>query len=83
MEGEFFMRNALTLSIEGMHCGGCVRRVSTALQGVAGVEVDSVEVGSAQVTFESNQASAEEIASAVNRIGFSAQVEGQRGDRHV
>jgi copper chaperone CopZ len=83
MEGEFFMRNALTLSIEGMHCGGCVRRVSTALQGIAGVELDSVEVGSAQMTFEPNQASAEEIASAVNRIGFSAQVEGQRGDRHV
>jgi copper chaperone len=77
------MRNALTLSIEGMHCGGCVRRVSTALQGVAGVEVDSVEVGSAQMTFEPNQASAEAIAAAVDNIGFSARVDGSRGDRHV
>ena len=77
------MRNALTLSIEGMHCGGCVRRVSTALQGVAGVEVDSVEVGWAQMTFESNQASAEEIAAAVDNIGFSARVDRSRGDRHV
>jgi hypothetical protein len=42
-----------------------------------------VEVGSAQMTFEPNQASAEEIAAAVERIGFSAQVEGPRGDRHV
>lgn len=77
------MRNALTLSIEGMHCGGCVRRVSTALQGVAGVEIDSVEVGSAQMTFEPNQASAEAIAAAVDSIGFSARVDGSRGDRHV
>jgi copper chaperone len=69
------MQNALTFSIEGMHCEGCVRRVTAALQGVKGVEVDSVEVGSAQTTFDPNQASAEEIAAAVNRIGFSARVE--------
>jgi copper chaperone len=77
------MRNALTLSIEGMHCGGCVHRVTTALQGVDGVKVGSVEVGSAQMTFDANQASAEEIAATVNRIGFSAQVERSGADRHV
>ena len=69
------MRNALTLSIEGMHCGGCVRRVTAALEGVKGVEVGSVEVGSALMAFVPNQASAEEIAAAVNRIGFPAHVE--------
>ena len=69
------MQNVLTLSIEGMHCEGCVRRVTAALQGVKGVEVGSVEVGSAKATFDSNQTSAEEIAAAVNRIGFSARVE--------
>ena len=68
------MRNVLTLSIEGMHCEGCVRRVTAALQGVKGVEVVSVEVGSARTTFDPNQASAEEIAAAVNGIGFSAHV---------
>ena len=66
------MRNVLTLSIEGMHCEGCVRRTTTALQGVKGVEVDSVEVGRAEMTFDPNQTSAEKIAAAVNRIGFSA-----------
>jgi copper chaperone CopZ len=58
-----------------MHCGGCVNRVITTLQGVKGVEVGSVEVGSAQMTFHPEQTSAEEIAAAVNRIGFSARVE--------
>ena len=57
-----------------MHCEGCVRRVTAALQGVKGVEVGSVEVGSARTTFDPNQASAEEIAAAVNGIGFSAHV---------
>jgi copper chaperone len=63
------------LSIEGMHCGGCVNRVTAALQGVKGVKVGSVEVGSAQMTFHPEQTSVEEIAAAVNRIGFSAHVE--------
>jgi len=69
------MQNVLTLSIEGMHCEGCVRRVTAALQSVKGVEVGSVEVGSARTTFDPNQASAEEIAAAISRIGFSAQIE--------
>jgi copper chaperone len=69
------MQHTLTLSIEGMHCGGCVRRVTTALQGVRGVELGAVEVGSARVTVDSAQTSAEEIVAAVDRIGFSAHVE--------
>ena len=49
------MQNELRLSIEGMHCEGCVRRVTTALQGVKGVEVGSVQVGSARTKFDPNR----------------------------
>jgi copper chaperone len=69
------MQEKLALSIEGMHCGGCVGRVTAALQGVKGVELGAVGLGSAQITFDSDKASAEEIAAAVNRIGFSARIE--------
>ncbi len=69
------MRDIVMLSIDGMHCGGCVRRVTTALRGVEGVEPDSVAVGSAHVSFDPDKTSAEEIAAAVNRIGFSSRVE--------
>ena len=68
------MWEKLTLSIDGMHCGGCVRRVTTALERVKGVAVGSAEVGSVQMAFDPNQASVDEIAAAVNRIGFSARV---------
>jgi copper chaperone len=68
------MQETLTLSIEGMHCGSCVRRVTTALQALKGVKLATVEVGTARVAFDSNQASAKEIASAVDRLGFSAHV---------
>jgi copper chaperone len=67
------MNDTLTLSIEGMHCGACVRRVTNALQKVEGVQVNSVEVGSAQVAFNPEEATAEDITAAVNRIGFQAQ----------
>ncbi len=53
------MRDTLTLSIEGMHCEGCVGRVTAALQGIKGVELGSVEVGSANVTFDPDQVSTE------------------------
>ncbi|HEY0263850.1 MAG TPA: heavy-metal-associated domain-containing protein [Granulicella sp.] len=66
------MKNPLALSIEGMHCAACVRRVTNALQGVSGVEPASVEVGSAKLTYDPQQATPEEIVSAVNRIGFQA-----------
>jgi copper chaperone len=69
------MREKLMLSIVGMHCGGCVRRVTTALERIKGVEVGSVEVGSARMNFDPKQARPDEIAAAVNRIGFSARVE--------
>ena len=69
------MQHTLKLSIEGMHCEGCVRRVTAALQSVKGVELGSVDVGSAQMSFDPDQASANEIAGSVNRIGFSAHVE--------
>jgi copper chaperone CopZ len=36
------------------------------------VEVDSVEVGSAEVRFDDARTEADEVVQAVNRIGFTA-----------
>jgi copper chaperone len=69
------MTKNLVLSIEGMHCEACVRRVTNALAGVKGVQVGAVRVGSAKVEFDPAAASPEAIAAAVDRIGFKAQIE--------
>lgn len=69
------MQTPLKLTLTGMHCDACVRRVTTALQTVPGVEVNSVEVGSAQLAFDPTQSTTAEIVAAVDRIGFKAQVE--------
>jgi copper chaperone len=69
------MENTLDLTIDGMHCGACVRRVTSALQSVDGVAVNSVEVGSAKVTFDSAKTTAQEISAAVDRIGFATRAQ--------
>jgi copper chaperone CopZ len=69
------MQEAVSLSIEGMHCGACIRRVTDALGKMEGVHVNSVEVGSASLTFDPEQVTVEKIAGAVNKIGFMARTE--------
>lgn len=63
--------NVLNLAIEGMSCGHCVGRVTKALTGIAGVEVMSVAVGSAQLGVTDNSA-AEAAVAALAEAGYPA-----------
>ena len=65
----------IKLSIEGMHGGACVRRVISALTQVPGGRVDSVEIGSARVGFDPAAVVFEQIAEAVDKIGFKTRIE--------
>jgi len=58
-----------------MHCGACIRRVTDALGKIEGVQVSSVEVGSANVMFDSEEVTAEKIAGRINQIGFATRTE--------
>ena len=66
------MTQTLKMTIEGMHCGGCVNRVTLAIQKVEGVEGVNVEVGSASVQYDAEKAQQQEFVDAINRIGFTA-----------
>jgi copper chaperone len=70
------MKQTISLTVDGMHCDGCVRRVTHALNAIGGVQVDSVEVGSASVTVDPAQVSPERIKAALMNIGFTARVDG-------
>lgn len=70
------MERIIQLKIEGMHCEGCVRRVTQALSAVGGVRVKRVDVGSAAVVVDSTRVSPEQVVAAVNGIGFTARIEG-------
>jgi copper chaperone len=76
MEGEGpqgYMRE-VTLRIENMHCGACVRRVTEALGKVEGVRVDEVRVGAARVE-AAEYVPEGTLVSAVEKAGYPALVE--------
>lgn len=62
----------VTLAIEGMSCGHCVKAVSGALQGVPGVRVESVQIGSATVAYDPDATTVDAIIDAVNDEGYAA-----------
>lgn len=64
----------VTLRIENMHCGACVRRVSQALEKVEGAQVGEVRVGAARVQAADDLADGALVA-AVEKAGYPAIVE--------
>jgi len=65
--------NNLELEIDGMSCSHCVSAVSQALRELPGVNVEQVAVGAAQVSYQPDQISPEQIVLAVEDAGYSAQ----------
>jgi copper chaperone len=66
----------VTLRVENMHCGACVRRVTQALARVQGVQVGEVRVGAARVQAADDVADGALIG-AVEKAGYPALVENQ------
>ncbi|MFK7849331.1 MAG: cation transporter [Rhodothermales bacterium] len=62
---------AETLTIEGMSCGHCVASVKNALAATAGVEVKHVEIGTAQVNYNTTEVSHAQLVAAVEDVGFT------------
>ena len=62
----------VTLNINGMSCGHCVGAVSKALNGLAGVHVENVSVGSATVSYDPSTISVAQISEAIDDAGYGA-----------
>lgn len=63
--------NNKTLEIKGMNGADCVQKVTGALNGVVGVNTQSVSVGSASITCD-GQAKLDEACAAIKTAGFKA-----------
>jgi len=63
-----------TITIEGMNCGHCVAKVTSALQAIPGVSQAAVDLAarSATVRYDAVQASMAKLMGAVNTAGFKA-----------
>ncbi|GIU77020.1 MAG: hypothetical protein KatS3mg005_0258 [Bryobacteraceae bacterium] len=64
------MSKLLKLSIDGMHCGGCVTRLTNTLRKLEGVELRHAEVGAAELDYDEQRLTKEDIAAAIEKIGF-------------
>ena len=62
-------KKSVDLSIEGMHCGGCVTRLTAMLKQMPEVDVENVAVGSAQLRIGEG-VTTELLAQTVEKAGF-------------
>lgn len=63
---------AFTLVVDGMHCGGCVRRVQGVLEKVPGLTLDDVTVGKATGSFDSEETDGDTIVQALKAAGYAS-----------
>jgi Cu2+-exporting ATPase len=66
--------NFLTLAVENMRCGGCIRSVERAAMSVAGVRSARANLAAKRVSVavEKGRASEAEVIAALSRAGFAA-----------
>lgn len=60
-----------TLHITGMSCSHCVRGVQEALARLDGVEVENVEIGTAQVRYDDSRTTQADLAKALEEEGYA------------
>jgi copper chaperone CopZ len=67
--------DTITLRIEGMSCGHCLRAVSEALRKAPGVlQIETVEKGRARVTNYGSVTTPAKVAAAVDEAGYRAEL---------
>ena len=66
------MATTLTLRIDNMHCGSCIRRVTMALNAIPATHAEQVRIGSARITSE---ASPSDIQQSLTAAGYPAMIE--------
>ena len=62
----------LTLHIDGMSCGHCLNAVNRALAGLPGVEIESVQIGRAELRYDEQAVDPSQIEAVVADAGYRA-----------
>ena len=63
----------ITLNIEGMHCGGCVKSVTQVLTELDGVQSADVQLeGKANITFDENRVNVAQLIEVIEDAGYDA-----------
>jgi len=65
----------ITLRIDGMHCGSCIRRVTQAINRAGAFDVEEVRLGAARFTAPNETADADAAIASLAKAGFAARVD--------
>ncbi|HLU26371.1 MAG TPA: cation transporter [Longimicrobiales bacterium] len=60
----------VTIAIQDMSCGHCVKAVEQALGEIDGVQVEGVQIGSATILVDPARVSRDRIVSAIEEAGY-------------
>ena len=60
----------ISLSLDGMGCGGCVKNVRKALDALPGVAVENVMVGSTVLAYDPERLSQQAVVEALTKAGY-------------
>ena len=63
----------ITLRIDGMHCGSCIRRVTQAINNAGAFDVEEVRLGAAR--FKAPDENADAAIASLAKAGFAARVD--------
>ena len=68
--------NTITLKIEGMSCGHCVKGIETVLKGLNGVQSASVslENKNAEIYFDEQKVTPEQMIQVIEEEGYQAAI---------
>ena len=69
------MQQTRTLLIQNMSCGNCVRHVTRALSSVAALSVQTVQIGSAEVSFDSDRLAPAAVLDTLENAGYPATIQ--------
>ncbi len=58
------------LKIDGMSCGHCAMHVKKALETIDGLEVETVEIGSARVWYDENASVQKQLQEKIEEAGY-------------
>jgi copper chaperone len=64
----------LSLQVNGMSCGHCLKAVNGALSTLPGLELGSVRIGGAELRYDPAAVTPEQVVAAVREAGYEAVV---------
>jgi len=71
----------VAIDVQGMTCGGCSDKVTTALQALKGVNAAAVshQAGEARVAFDAEKIDVDKMVAAITKLGFEAKTQEKAG----